>query len=162
MFYKIMSHQESICKIVFSTLNLKEETVKAFLRGNPFDKLLRSYDEFTAEGLPLYRNDRAKNHYKYSEKAYKSGLPAKKLYGEHRIPLKIIKKRLLECSKSLEEIKKVMNSNEVVLITKEEQLMLDSKPPQGLGLRSKLPECGTDRLILAGIKIAGETQQNTL
>jgi hypothetical protein len=157
-----MSHQDSICKIIHSTLNLGKETVEAFRRGNPFDKLLRSYDEFTAEGLPLYRNDRGKNHYKYSEKAYNSGLSAKDLYGEHRMPLKVIRERLLQCSGSLNGIEKIMRSNEVVLITKEEQKMLDSRPPEGFGLRSKLPACGTDRLAYAGIKIVEETLHNRL
>ena len=157
-----MSHQKAICELLYKILNMDDEAVIAFSRGNPFDKLLRSYDEFTSNGYPLYRKDRGQYHYKFSEKAFHSSLTAKDLYGEHRIPLKIIKNMLVESSRTLSEIQAIMRSNEVVLITREEQRLLDLKPPHGLGLRSKLPPCGTDRLIYAGIYIAEATLTNRL
>lgn len=79
-----MNHQEAIAHCVTAVLTQNDETVRAFLRGNPFDKLLRSYDEFTSKGEPLYKRERAKKHYKMSVKAFESNLPVKELYGEHR------------------------------------------------------------------------------
>lgn len=158
-----MTHQESICQVIHAILKLEDMVVSGFCKGNPFDKLLRSYDEFTAEGLPLYRNDRASQHYKYSVAAYNSGKRASELYGEHRIPLKVIREQLLESGRSYREIFSIMKTNEVVLITKEEQQYLDRTPTAGgLGLRSKLPPCGTDRLHFAGIEIAAETTSHKL
>ena len=158
-----MTHQESICRVIHVILNSEGAIIDGFCRGNPFDKLLRSHDEFNAEGRSLYRNDRGSQHYKYSVAAFKSNLKASKLYGEHRIPLKLIKEQLLESGRSYEKIRTIMSSNEVVLITKEEQQYLDRKSSfGGLGLRSKMPKCGTDRLTFAGITIAEETLQNQL
>lgn len=82
-----MSHQRHIAQGFASVLALPEDALVAFRRGNPFDKLLRSYDEFNAAGKPLYRRDLAAEHYKMSKLAYASGLRARALYGEHRIPL---------------------------------------------------------------------------
>ena len=50
-----MTHQEGIARCITAILAQNDETVSAFRRGNPFDKLLRSYDEFNSSGEPLYR-----------------------------------------------------------------------------------------------------------
>jgi len=157
-----MTHQEAIIETLHRILTQKDEIVKSFTRGNPFDKLLRSYDQFTSTGLPLYKSKRGKDHYRYSRKAVESKLEPAELYGEHRIPLSIIRQRLLECDRSVDSIKTILESNEVVLITKNEQELLDSKGPKGLGLRSKMPECGADRLVFANIEIAEESLKNKL
>jgi len=157
-----MTHQDAICLSLEKILSLDDEAMKYFLLGHPFGKILRSYDQFTSDGKPLYRNARGKSHYRYSIEAFSSGYSANQLYGEHRIPLKIVKERLIASDRSLETITRIMKSNEVVLITDHEQKLLDSRPPIGLGLRSKLPSCGTDRLKFAGIMIAEETLNNRL
>ena len=157
-----MTHQEAIIETLHRILTQKDEIVRIFSRGNPFDKLLRSYDQFTSTGLPLYKSKRGKDHYRYSRKAAESKLEASELYGEHRVPLSIIRQRLLECDRSVRSIKTIMESNEVVLITKEEQRLLDSKEPTGLGLRSTIPKCGTDRLEFANIEVAQESLGNKL
>lgn len=96
-------------------------------------------------------------------KAYRSGLDANKLYGEHRIPLKIIIHRLIESDRSLEAVKAILGTNKVVLITPQEQRRLDSSIRNGgLGLKSKLSPDGSDRLTFAGIEIAIETISNCL
>jgi hypothetical protein len=157
-----MTHQDAIIETLHCILTQKDEIVRSFAKGNPFDKLLRSYDEFTSTGLPLYKSKRGKDHYRYSRKAVESKLEPSELYGEHRIPLNIIRKRLLECDRSVASIKTILESNEVVLITKKEQKRIDAKEPEGRGLRSKMPECGTDRLIFVNIEIAEETLKNKL
>ena len=90
-----MTHQQNIVLILQAILVLPKETKQTFKKGNPFDKLLRSYDEFNALGKPLYRNNRGSQHYKMSQKAFDLGLEASKLYGEHRVPLSIIRNKLL-------------------------------------------------------------------
>lgn len=158
-----MTHQEAIEKILYEILNLEDSIIEAFCRGNPFDKFLRSYDEFNSQGERLYRNKRGWHHYKISKNAYNSGLNAVQLYGEHRIPLNLVIKELLESDRSLKSIERILRSNEVVLITQEEQKLLDTAIEKGgLGLRSKMPKDGSDRLEYAGIEIAPETSANTL
>ena len=158
-----MNHQDNIARVLHAILQLSEEQVSAFCRGNPFDKLLRSYDEFSGCGTALYRRDVGTQHYKMSVAAYASGLRGRELYGEHRIPLKIIIQRLIESDRSLEAIHSILRSNEVVLVTPEEQRYLDSSIANGgLGLRSRLPEDGRDRLAFAGIEVAPETATNRL
>ena len=161
-----MTHQEGIEQVIASILSLPKEALEAFCRGNPFDKLLRSYDEFTSKGNSLYRHIRGGKHYKMSKQAYeafKSGLPASRLYGEHRIPLSIIKERLLQSDGSLDSVRSILRSNEVILITDEEQKRLDAaKSNGGLGLRGCLPHDGVDRIEHAGIELAKETSDNTL
>lgn len=158
-----MTHQEAIVQIVSVVLAQNEAVVQAFCRGNPFDKLLRSYYEFTADGLPLYRKKRGADHYRYSVRAYASGIPADKLYGEHRIPLTIIIRRLLACDGTMDAVRDILASNEVVLITDQEQQYLDSSVLKGgLGLRSRMPEEGGCRFDVAGIQIPPATLTNHL
>lgn len=158
-----MTHQDAIARTVTAILSQDETVIQHFCLGNPFDKLLRSHDEFTADGKGLYRRSIGSKHYRMSKAAYSSSLDAKELYGEHRIPLKIIIKRLVESSRTFEAVKAILATNEVVLITSEEQKRLDSSLANGgLGLKSKLPADGSDRLNFAGIEIAEETMSNRL
>lgn len=148
---------------MMAILGQNNEVVSAFSRGNPFDKLLRSYDEFNSIGEPLYKAERAKKHYKMSVKAYESGLKVKELYGEHRIPLSVIRKRLLESNRTYEVISSILRENEVILITKEEAGTMDGALNKGgLGLRSVMPDDGKCRLEIAQILIAPATMLNKL
>lgn len=158
-----MTHQEHIAHVLAAALALPTDTLAAFCRGNPFDKLLRSHDEFNAAGKPLYRRDLAAKHYRMSRKAYDSGLPARALYGEHRIPLNLIKGRLLRSDGQLESVREILRSNEVVLLMPCEQESLDrSVKKGGLSLRNRLGPNDADRLECAGIEIAPETLDHRL
>ncbi len=158
-----MTHQEAIIHCIKAVLSQSEDVIKSFCRGNPFDKLLRSYDEFNADGLPLYKVERAKNHYKMSIKAFESNLKVEDLHGEHKIPLSIIREQLLESDRALETISNILQSNEVILITKEESKFIDRATKNGgLGLRSTMPDDGRCRLEVADIKIASVTISNHL
>lgn len=158
-----MTHQEGIIHCLVSLLSNSEEIVAAFCKGNPFDKLLRSYDEFSSSGEPLYKSERARKHYKMSIRAFESGLRVRELYGEHRIPLSVIKKRLLDSDKSYDAIANILRENEVILITREEARIIDASINKGgLGLRSSLPNDDTCRIAYAKIVIAPETISNQL
>jgi len=163
------THQQHIVRVLSATLNLPEDTVTAWAsRGNPFDKLLRSYDEFSADGVGLYMSPGTRNkkrlaaqlkHYRFSKDAYAAAMATGEAqYGEHKTPLKIIRQRLLNCDGTEAAIAEIMKDSEVVIITKDEQKHLD----QTLKLSSSLPEGGLDRLSYAGIEIAPETAGNHL
>lgn len=158
-----MNHQEGIAHCIAAILAQDDETVSAFRKGNPFDKLLRSYDEFNSSGEALYRNVRGIKHYKISVRAFQSGMSGKELYGEHRIPLNVIIKLLLSSDRTYNSVLEILRSNEVILITEEERKYLDESVSEGgCGLHSKMPEDGRCRLDVAMIKIAPETLNNKL
>ena len=164
-----MTHQEGIARCLSSILSLDAETLAIFRRGNPFDKLLRSFDEFNSEGKGLYKNQRARNHYKMSVAAfaaYESGVKINDLYAEHCVPVALtIQKLLTAPQKDTASILAILQENEVVVITREEQIRIDAAVHRGgLGLRNRMPEggVGCSRLDAAGIKIAPETLGNTL
>lgn len=158
-----MTHQEAVAKCIFVILQQEEEVVKAFCRYDPFDKLLRSYSQCNRNGAKLYNQELAKTHCKMSVNAYESKLRTKDLHGEHRVPISIIRQRLLNSDRHYETIISILKENEMVLITKEEKEVLD-KPTTygGLGLRSSMPEDGRCRLEVGMIEIAPETLKNTL
>ena len=157
------SHQEKIARCLAAILALDEETVQAFCKGNPFDKLIRSFDEHSAEGKPLYKKEAGRKHYKVSVAASASNKPVKELHGEHKIPVSCIIKQLLSSDRSYDTVLRILLSNEVILTTKEEARYLDSPVAKGgMGLRMCLPKDGLCRLKAANIKIAPETLHNSL
>lgn len=158
-----MTHQEAIARCITNFINQDAEIVSAVLRGDPFDKMLRTYDGYNAEGKRLYQTERARNHYKMSVRAYASGLPVKNLKPEHRIPLKIITSRLINSDKTLESVKKILEENDVILVLKEESTYLDGSAVKGgLGLKATLPKDNKCRLEAGEIQIAPETLTNHL
>ena len=158
-----MTHQEHITLILTQILQLPEDAVVAFSRGNPFDKLLRSYDEFTADGRALYRRKLGRHHYRHSRAAYESGLCASTLFGEHKIPLKLIAARLTNSDRQFHTVQAILESNEVVLITDDEERLINaSKANSGYALRSRMAPNDGCRLAHCGIEIAPETLQNRL
>ena len=157
------THQQHIALIITQILALSDDTLTAFSRGNPFDKLLRSYDEFTADGKGLYRKKLGSSHYRYSKSAYSSSLSADKLFGEHRIPLKLISQQLMNSDRKLSTVESILSSNEVVLFTDEEERRINaSKVNSGFALRSVMAPNGGCRLAYCGIEIAPETLPNHL
>lgn len=155
------SHQDAIAEIIYLLLKMNTNLTEALSRGNPFDKLLRSYSEFTSKGVPLYRNKRCINYYPFSESAFNHFSKYNSLDGlhaEHVIPLSLIKNELLSNKKwTLVKIKRYLSeNNKVVVITKEEQKLIDSK------FKSKVPSDGKSRLEYFKIKIAKNAAMNTL
>jgi hypothetical protein len=156
-----MTHQDSIAAIIFHLLKLSDKSLESFKKGNPFDKLLRSYSEFNSCGEPLYKNKRCAKHYQFSEKAweeYMSKKSVKMLYAEHVVPLSIIKRNILiRKFNTLNSIKKYLKENNyVVMITKREQKIIDKK------FKSKLPRNRVTRLEYFNIKTSDNTKYNSL
>jgi hypothetical protein len=156
-----ITHQTAIAEVIHAILNLPPHLKEAFSKGNPFDKLLRSYSEFTSTGERLYKAKRSFKHYPFSVKAshqFKKTGSLVGLHAEHVTPLSLIKKRLNSGSiKSEIGVKRFLaKHNQVVVITKEEQRKIDSK------FRSKMPPNVKSRLEYFGIKIAKSTEKNTL
>ena len=157
-----MTHQEGIARILNSILNLDIEIIEIYKRGNPFDKLLRSFSEFNSKGEPLYKNwKRAFNHYQFSVDAYNCFNDTSNhsnLYAEHIIPLSIIRDELLNLTNpTFEKILQLLNDkNRIVVITKSEQKLIDKK------FKSSLPENGIDRLTFHGIEIHRDTLSNSI
>ena len=155
------THQDAIAEIVYNILQMPVELRTAFSRGNPFDKLLRSYSEFTSKGEPLYRNKRCIDYYPFSINAFNHFNACNTmdgLHAEHIVPLSMIKKELLNNSSySLEKVKAYLSkNNRIVVITKSEQKTIDSNH------KSSMPEGGLSRIGYHMIKIAKVTQNNTL
>jgi hypothetical protein len=158
-----MNHQEHIAILLTQILQLPDDTVAAFSRGNPFDKLLRSYDEFTADGRALYRQKLGRYHYRHSQAAYASGLYGRELFGEHRIPLKLIAARLKSSDRQFHTVQAILESNEVVLITYEEARIINASIANGgYALKSRMAPSDRCRLAHCGIEIAPETLGNHL
>lgn len=157
----LKSHQDSIAEIIYHLLKMPNNLTEALARGNPFDKLLRSYSEFTSNGAPLYRNMRCINYYPFSESAfshYNRNNSLDGLHAEHVVPLSLIKSELLSHKNwSLIKVKRYLaENNKVVIITKEEQKLVDSK------FKSTIPSNGKSRLEYFKIKIEKSTENNTL
>ena len=155
------THQDSIAEIIYNILKMPNHLREAFIRGNPFDKLLRSYSEFTSSGKPLYRNKRSINHYLFSLKAhahFKKHKSLDGLHAEHEVPLSIVKQKLLNNkSLTLQMVKSYLyKNNKVVVITKAEQKLIDSTH------KSSMPESGISRLDYHKVKTAAGTIHNTL
>lgn len=158
-----MTHQEAVARCISVILQQEQSVIEAFCRYDPFDKLLRSYSQCNALGEKLYDNERAKKHCKMSVRAYESKLKTKELHGEHRIPISLIRKMLLDSDGDYETVSKILSENEMILITKEEKNLLDNTVIKGgLGLKSKLPTDGRCRLNVAGIEIPVQTLENKL
>jgi hypothetical protein len=153
------SHQDAIAEIIYRLIKMPINLRVALVRGNPFDKLLRSYSEFTSKGDPLYRNKRCFEFYPFSVNAqsyFRKNNTLDGLHAEHEIPLSIIKEKLLEnCSWSLLRVKRYLaENNKVVVITKDEQRLIDSK------FKSSMPADGKSRIEYFRIKIAKRTKKH--
>jgi hypothetical protein len=78
------------------------------------------------------------------------------------VPLKITKEKLLDLIKtskvSHESVRAILDENEIVVITRIEQKIIDA--PENF--KASLPEGNINRLSAVGIKIAEETKNNSL
>ncbi len=95
--------------------------------------------------------------------ACNSKLPVKQLKPEHRIPISEIIKRLFASDRTFSSVKRILEENDVVLLTKEEADFIDRPLAKGgLGLKATLPKDGRCRLEVGQIQIAPETENNSL
>tara|TARA_B100001564_G_scaffold333287_1_gene320838 strand:- start:189 stop:686 length:498 start_codon:yes stop_codon:yes gene_type:complete len=103
-----------------------EENIK---KGNFYDKLIRNYHQYNSNDIKVYRKKtRIGKHYKFTKAAYEKFSQDNKVSGlhfEHLIPLKIIKQKLLESDKLYESIKKILDENEIIILTKSQAKVLD-------------------------------------
>lgn len=158
-----MNYHFAIIDLVHYILKNGELYLRFIDSGNAFDKILRNYHQFNLNGDKVYRRiSKMSLHYRYSENAWKSKDKLDDLYFEHLVPLKITKEKLLDLIKtgkvSHESIKAILDENEIVVITRNEQKIVDARE----NFKSSLPEGNIDRLSAVGIKIAEETKNNSL
>jgi hypothetical protein len=158
-----MNYHDAIIDLVNYILRNGESYLRLIDSGNAFDKTLRNYHQFNLNGDKVYRKaSKMSLHYRYSENAWKSKNQLDDLYFEHLVPLKITKEKLLDLIKtnkvSHESVKAILDENEIVVITRIEQKIVDA--PENF--KSSLPEGDIDRLSAVGIKIAEETKNNSL
>lgn len=156
-----MTYHETIIDLVHHILSNGKEYFKNVDSGNAFDKILRNYHQFNLNGEKVYRRTtKMVKHYRYSENAWKLKNNISQLYFEHLIPLKITKKKLHELiasgNVSHNLIKTILDENEIVVITRDEQKIVDAD------FKSSLPKESLDRLAVVGIKIEEQTKLNRL
>lgn len=154
-----MTYHETIIDLIHHILSQGKEYLNMIDTRNAYDKLLRNYHQVNAAGQVVYRNNRAKEFYRFSQAAWKLG-DVKKCYYEHLVPVKLMKGKL---SKLIDEnkvsknaIATILNSNEIVVITKEEAKQIDKKH------KTELPKSGKDRLMEYNIPIAPKTVNNSI
>ena len=158
-----MNYHFAIIDLVHYILKNGELYLRFIDSGNAFDKILRNYHQFNLNGDKVYRRiSKMSLHYRYSENAWKSKDKLDDLYFEHLVPLKITKEKLLDLIKtskvSHEQVKAILDENEIVVITRNQQKIVDARE----NFKSSLPEGNIDRLSAVGIKIAEETKNNSL
>jgi hypothetical protein len=158
-----MAYHETIIDLVQHILSNGIEYLKNVDSGNAFDKILRNYHQFNLKGEKVYRRTtKMAKHYRYSENAWKSKNNISDLYFEHLIPLKITKEKLQDLiitgNVSHEAVKIILDENEIVVITRDEQKIIDTPG----NFKSSLPENNVNRLTAVGIKIEERTLLNRL
>ena len=140
-----------------------EENIK---KGNFYDKLIRNYHQYNSNDIKVYRKKtRIGKHYKFTQSAYEKFSQDNKVSGlhfEHLIPIKIIKQKLLESDKLYESIKKILDENEIIILTKSQAKVLDKY------FKSELPK-HLDRITIMhekfpnkGYEIHEDTRNNQL
>ncbi len=154
------SYHDTILDLILYILSNGHEYLRNVDSGNAYDKILRNYHQFNINGEKVYRNiDLMKNHYRFTKEAWKNKENIKKLYFEHLVPLKIIKKDLCELigkSISKEIIKSILNKTEIVVLTREQATLLDEK------YKSDIPNEGIDRLQIMNYQIEPDTERNSI
>lgn len=154
-----MNYHETIIDLIYYTLSQGEKYLSMIDKRNAYDKLIRNYHQVNYKGMVVYRNKRARNYYRFSEAAWKKR-KQNKLYYEHLIPVKLMKEKLKELilinSVTKENIKAILNENEIVVLIREEASKIDKKH------KTTLPNSGKDRLMEYGIIIEPKTEKNSI
>lgn len=153
------TYHETIIDLIYYILSKGETYLEFIDTRNAYDKIIRNYHQVNSNGVSVYRNNRSKMFYRCSEKAYKE-TETSNLYFEHLVPIKLLKEQLksLIITEELTKvrIKNILDSSEMVLITKEEAKIIDEKH------KTSLPKSNKNRLEEYGIKIAKDTQNNSI
>ena len=152
-----MNYHNVIIDLLHYILTQPDEYLARLDSGNAYDKIIRNYHQFNNNGEKVYRNKkRIIKHYRFTVDAWKLKDDKSKLYYEHLIPLKITKSDLLNSDKTKEEIAKILNKNEIVVLTKKESKELDKK------YKSTMPDNGMNRIEIMNYKIAKESKDNSI
>ena len=152
-----MNYHNVIIDLLHYILNKPDEYRVYLESGNAYDKIIRNYHQFNYKGEKVYRNkNRILNHYRFTEDAWKVRNKMTSLYYEHLIPIKIIKDDLIKSNKTIQSITKILNDNEIIVLTKSQALELDKE------YKSTIPKNGISRLDIMNYKIEQSTQNNTL
>lgn len=154
-----MTYHETIIDLIHHILSQGSEYLKMIDTRNAYDKLLRNYHQVNSNGEVVYRNNRAKSHYRFSVKAWKIN-DVKKCYYEHLIPVKLMKQELKVLIDSAninrQAIAAILNKNEIVVLTRGEAKRIDKKH------KTTLPKSSHDRIVEYNIAIEPTTQNNSI
>ncbi|MGE4195197.1 MAG: hypothetical protein AB7E51_17570 [Pseudodesulfovibrio sp.] len=166
--------QESILISIHAQLNCQTDFNKAikYILG----RSIRSYYEFTGnEELTWKKIELYKKHHKFTKRAadlLRSGATEKQLHYEHMVPVSLLLQQLfaLDDKSDINEIRAILDTSEVVILSKEEATVLDGNKQlkylldgnfvNGKGLRTK----GTmeERLKAIGAELDPEFKNNKL
>lgn len=154
-----MNYHETIIDLIHHILSQGKEYLSMIDTRNAYNKLLRNYHQVNAAGQVVYRNNRAKEFYRFSQSAWKLG-DVKKCYYEHLVPVKLMKGKLAELivenKVSKNAIADILNKNEIVVLTRDEAKNIDKKH------KITLPESGHDRIMEYNIDIEPTTENNSI
>lgn len=154
-----MTYHETVIDVIHHILSKGSGYLKMIDTRNAYDKLLRNYHQVNLNGEVVYRNNRAKSHYRFSVEAWKIN-DVKKCYYEHLIPVKLMKQELKALIDSAninrQAIAAILNNNEKVVLTRDEAQNIDKKH------KTCLPDSGKDRVTEYTISIEPKTKDNSI
>ena len=128
-------HQAAIVDITIALFSLPDTSISALRRGGSrtLEKLLRSYHYWVVEhpvnkGFCPYNKPRC-DYFRMTPNAYAAGL-TDPLRCEHTVPINVLRNYLISLRGndgcvSREDVERVMQMNEIVVVTSEEALKLD-------------------------------------
>lgn len=152
-----MKYHGAIIDLIHFVLSQGVDYYRLVDSGNAFDKVVRNYHQFNHKGEKVYRSlTRGPLYYRYSKEGWKHRTKDKELYYEHLKPVKLIKSELRESDGRKDSIVRILDSTEIIVLTREEAKHLDSIH------RDTMPEDGKSRLEVAGIEMAKETERNSI
>lgn len=152
-----MNYHGAIIELISYIIRKGPDYLDLVDSGNAYDKIIRNYHQFNYKGEKVYQSlTRGPLYYRYSEEAWKKKNKKKELYYEHLKPVKLVKLELRESDGSKESIVRILDSTEIIVLTRKEAKHLDSIH------RDTMPEDGKSRLEVAGIEMAQETELNSI
>lgn len=152
-----MNYHEAIIELISYIISKGPDYLDLVDSGNAYDKIIRNYHQFNHKGEKVYRSlTRGPLYYRYSKEVWKRRTKKKELYYEHLKPVKLVKSELRESDGSKDSIVRILDSTEIIVLTRKEAKHLDSIH------RDTMPEGGKSRLEVAGIEMAEETELNSI
>ena len=154
------TYHNSIIELLAFILGKGQAYLNDIDSGNAYDKIIRNYHQFNINGEKVYRNvTLMQTHYRFTEEAWQKRTEIKELYFEHLVPLKIIKQdlqNLIGTNFTREDIKMILDKTEIVVLTRQQAKLLDSK------YKSDLPSDGKSRLAIMEFEIEMITEQSSI